>query len=260
MGTTFTDVDTLCLKEQEENPESQLASLCSCRQALKGNTTILKNYINQSSNYEQMVNNYNEYLKRMTKWTNYYNGYEDSLRSFREDTNCGKVGWDDSSRQKCHQKGMDTDIAKQSRYNCDGLVDVCKYTQAYITQKLNQYKGLNPKPPRVAEPILPGQIGLANVVCCDQNFQNIQAGSVEFNNIVQKCQFNINQRIADEVQKMSRNDSSPVSSPVFTPSSTPFSTPSPDVNDFWSKNQGWLIPVIILVVILLCVVGYYAFR
>lgn len=261
----LTDVDTMCADAIAKDSSSQLSSLCSCRQALKSNTGILKDYVKQSDDYDSVKEVYDDYLRKKSIWNQRKILEEAKLRATRTKLSCGtmfdydKCGgeWEKVSADSC---GF-LDLGYQS---------TCKYTDQAITNKMNLWVAQNLPPPQKPEPIRPGQLALANVMCCDQDFSNIQGDQVKFNNLIQTCQFNVSQKLSQAIKdSMTPGPTLPqlplnyISPPPELMTKSP--TPQPvkqddDEKSYFAENKSWLIPVIVLIAIAVFVSGYYAFR
>lgn len=256
----LTDVDTMCTDALNTDPSSHMSSLCSCRQALRSNTGILQDYVKQSDDYDTVKAVYDEYLRNKTIWTNNKSLKEAELRATRTKLGCDTVfdydkcggEWEKVSADACGFMNL-------------GLQSTCKYTDRTINNKMNLWVAQNTPPPQKPEPIRPGQLALSNVMCCDQDFSNIQGDQVKFNNVIQTCQFNVNQKLSQVIKETLNRTLPPVPLQYISPPPELMTkSPTPPVAaqnvSYFQENKSWLIPLIIVIGFALIGSGYYAFR
>lgn len=282
-------IDELCKTTTEKDPDSQLGRLCACRQALLQNNELLNDYIEQSNYYTDAKAYYDQYLLDLSAHKRKRDEFEYKVKSLRaygscywthktndSDNQCrteivgsllnGKGAWTiDSADDMGFHKGM-VDRCSQGWCKSDDCSagyrkPHCKLSGEKQKEWMDKWDAQFPPPGKASEPIRPGDLVLSDVLCCDQNFSDIKGDQVQFNNLIQDCQFKINKDIGRALlgEKFNVPSQPPIvksSTSSIPPSSSMSSTSS---TTWWESNKSWLIPVIVAGVIALCLFGYYAF-
>jgi hypothetical protein len=124
---------------------------------------------------------------------------------------CSKAPWNYTTYAQCE----------------NGVAGLCKRTKNLIDQEL-EAAGYNKSKP--STPGAPKDVNIANtILCCSQNFSELKADTINFNNIKQDCNLNITNQINAALKPPTPPASTPPAStpPASTPpaSTPPASTP-----------------------------------
>lgn len=270
-------MDELCKREKAKDQDSQLSKLCACRESLAMNRELLNDYLEQYAYYNEAKADYEKYLVEETQHKNRRDEFETAMTSNRFGSDCdmGMFDGDDcpdvsTAANKAGDWERDPNIKMfDNAYN--GLIlckqdlyymDICKLNDAAKKSWMDKWDAQYPPPFKVSEPIPPAEVKLSKIVCCDQNFENIQGDQVIFDDVSQKCSV----KILNDIDRTLKGEKFPVPSqvPVIKPTKTPTKPAIPSQSpvkseSWWDANQKWLIPVIVIVVLALAGVGWYAF-
>lgn len=268
------ELDEACKKAQAEDPTSQMSSLCSCRDALRINQQLLKDYIEQSDYYTDAKADYDKYLLEVSDRKNRRDLFESKVLGYRNRLACSGSGVFDTAKT-CSDSSValplspkdywESDTTKVSRSdwrgggytgfeNCgDGIFNiraVCKYNDTGKKAWMDRWDYHFPPPYEASEPIPPAELKLNNIMCCDQSFSNISGNQVQFDNVIQDCQLKINQelgkifkgtldKVPSAIVKSKTSPPTPSASPF--PSTSTTSTTSPSHTSWFNQPYIWVI-------------------
>jgi hypothetical protein len=216
-----------CINPQ---PGSQLASACACQDAANALAQQLTDYNTAYEAYgiahAQWVNtDYPAWQLSVTNETT-------SLTNEIKTTACGEscpTGWDELNYTLC---------------SIGYHIRTCKRQSTTVTNDLNTWLIYHAAP---AEPVQPAAPNGSNILCCSQIFQGITAENINFTNIVQECNQNIqNQIVAGAVGDTAANAINSMTTP---PPTVPVTTPAP------RSSTNIEIIIIIIMIILLFLLG-----
>lgn len=282
-------IDELCRTTMENDPESQLGSLCFCRKALSQNNELLNDYIAQSNYYTEAKADYEQYLLELSAHKKERDLFEYQVKTRRGSGDCTSNLVPNEGACRNHQGTLlnpsgdwvidssdDMGLYKNSTGCSQGRCQsncalgwqrpICKLNERAQKKWMDTWDAQFPPPYKASEPIRPSDLVLSDVLCCDQNFSDIKGDQVQFNNVIQDCQFKINKDIGRTLkgEKFKVPSQPPVVMPSTSSTSSPTSSisstsPTSPSSSWWDSNKSWLIPVIVGAVIVLGLVGYYAF-
>ena len=178
----------------------QLINACACENAANELATTFNQYNIDLQSFNQLNTqyqiNYHNYQNALLQWNTNKQNQINSLASEIQMAGCGACGtnpgcpsgWQGLSTQHC---GTFNALCNQP----------CQRTQPQIGIDLGPWLAANP------EPISPGPQPIfsekppsgINIECCSQLFQNIDASSASFSNIVQQCNQNIQSQIQNSI-------------------------------------------------------------
>lgn len=197
------DVDRTC----NDSHDPQITALCACRAVLEANSRLYTDFIKQMQDYTQSNQKYQDYLKAKSQHLQERNDEETRWN------NAVMYGPCQTVVDQCNELNADwTRKSGSGIVACDPSSFLhgrayCKYTPEFIQRKMAQWDVTHPAPPEVGKPIVPGTFSLPNIECCSQSFANISGDMVQFKNVIQECQLEIDSKIAntrsDEMSHMS---------------------------------------------------------
>lgn len=226
------DVDRMC----NDSHDPQITALCACRAVLENNSRLYTDFIKQMKDYSQSNQKYQDYLKARSQHLQERNDEQTRWN------NAVMYGPCQGVVDQCNTLNADwTRKSGTGIEECDPSSFLhgrayCKYTDEFIQRKMAEWEVTHPPPPVVGQPILPGTFSLPDVECCSQSFSNISGDSVQFGNVIQECQLEINNKIENIIGDRTHTlapvspTTSPPSPTTSPPSSTSLTSPpqSPD--------------------------------
>lgn len=262
---------TACMNPQ---PGSALASACACQAAANALAASLTQYNAEIQKYGVNQAIYTSALKKYNtdhaQWRANRSGKRAELANELITMACGGCG----TNPGCNNLGSGwVSVANPLACGRDalgtpwGCNNICQRTETQVNTDLGAWDRLNPEPqapPRVPPVSMQVPNG-NNITCCSQEFSGIRADSVSFNNILQNCNQQIQQKIAAEAVKPSTSPSTSTSPSPSTTTSSNTLKPVPTNQTATNNSERYVIALgifcgLLILLAILIFIGWLAIQ